>query len=354
VRPALASALLVLGTITLALLLGEAACRLAGYRGLEMYRPDRELGWVLEPNQSTVTRVGHLPVRINSDGFRDDPLERPKPAGTVRIFALGGSTTFGWGVPQREVYHQALERMLNDSARAAGSPLRFEIVNAGIIGYNLWQVAHSMRRIAERDHPDGFLVAYTFNDGWNRVGSMGAQERDRMLAGVRRKNLLRASALFNWLMDVQARRLAHRADRGGLDDALATAQTADTSASVAELAAYRVILDSMVTLARRARSSLGFTVLAARGQQRLWPRQAAMVETAAAAQLPAVDLVPLFRAAAPDAVFLPADAVHPSSYGHALIARVMYAGLCAAAVSAPPDDPITLYRPGCGAAPRGS
>jgi lysophospholipase L1-like esterase len=225
-------------------------------------------------------------------------------------------------------------------------------VNAGVIGYNLWQVAHSMRRIAQRYQPDGFLVAYTFNDAWNQVGSLDGEEHDRVLSGVRRKNLLRSSALFNWLIDFRARRLAGRTERGELVDELAIAQTADASASAVELAAYRATLDSMLSLINHAKLSLGFTVLAARGQQRIWPRQAAMVEAAAAARVPAVELMQVFGGAPSESVYLPGDAVHPSPSGHAMIARLMYADLCAAAGAAPPGDPVTVYRDGCGSATR--
>ncbi len=344
-RCGMASALLAVGSIALPVLVGEIACRLAGYRGVEVYRPDDELGWVLEPRQTTVTRAGHLPVRVNEDGFRDDPLEQPKSAGTVRIFALGASTTFGWGVEQHEIYHQVLEQMLNDRARAAGATTRFEIVNAGVIGYNLWQAAHSMRRMGQHYLPDGFLVAYTFNDAWNRFGTLDAQQRDRVLAGVRRKNVLRASALFNWLVEVRARRFG---------DEAAIAQTGDGSTTTAELAPYRATLDSMVALARTAKLSLAFTVLAARGQGRAWPRQAAMAQAADAGQVPVLDLVPVFGAAGADSLYLARDAVHPSRLGHVVIARLLYSQLCTAAAAAAPGEPATVYRAGCGAAPLGS
>jgi lysophospholipase L1-like esterase len=352
VRSVITSVLLVVGSIAFALGLGEAGCRLAGYRGLELYQPDRQVGWVLQPNQTTVTRVGHLPVQINGDGFRDDPLAHPKPRNTVRIFALGGSTTFGWGVGNGETYHQVLERMLNDSARAAGEPTRFEIVNAGVIGYNSWQVARLMRRIAQRYQPDGFLVAYTFNDAWNRVGSLDSQERDRMLTGVRRKNLLRRSALFNWLIDFRARRLAQRSEHGALGNELAVAQTGDSSATPEELTAYRATLDSMIALSQDRKLSLGFTVLTARGEGKMGARQAAMSAAAAGAHLPVIDLLEAFRSAVPDSTYLPDDAVHPSAYGHALIARLLYASLCVAARAAPPHDPALMYRPGCGGVSR--
>jgi lysophospholipase L1-like esterase len=346
VRAALASVLLALGSTTLLLLFAEAGCRLAGYRGLEMYRADPELGWVLQPSQRTITRTGHLPVRINDDGFRGAPLEHPKTRGTIRIFALGGSSTFGWGVREEQIYHQVLERMLNDSAQAAGLPQRFEIVNAGVIGYNLWQAGHAMRRMVQRYQPDGFLVAYTFNDAWNPVGTLDAEQRQAVEAGVRRKNLLRSSALFNWLIDLRASRLSGKAE-SGLSDELATAQTADTSANAANLGLYRATLDSMIALADSAELALGFTVLSGRGQKQPWPRQSAMAEAAVAAGIPVLNLIPVFRPGDPDRLYLPHDGVHPSPLGHAVIARLTYVKLCAAVAAAPAQNPIRVYLPGC-------
>jgi lysophospholipase L1-like esterase len=340
------NSLFLTGSVAIPLVLGEVACRLAGYRGLEAYRPDSDLGWMLEPDRRTVTRVGRHPVAIDGDGFRDAALAIPKPRHTVRVFALGASTTFGWGVRQEDVYHQVLEGMLNDAARVAGTATRYEIVNAGVIGYNQWQTARAMRRIADRFDPDGFLVAYTFNDAWNAFGTLSAGERDRVLAGVRRKNLLRRSALYNWIADVRARRLAARAGRGARD-ALAAAQTGDTTATPAQLAAYRAALDSMITLARDARHPLAFTVLAARGQPHPWPRQAAMVAAARGAGVPVGDLVPAFAGAHTDSLYLGGDAVHPSPRGHELIARLLYAELCAGAAAAAPGEPPTIYRAGC-------
>lgn len=343
-RRAAAYFLLVTGPVAVVVFAAEAACRLAGYTGLEMYRADPELGWVLAPRQVTVTRAGHLPVLINDHGFRDDPLGMPKPPATVRIFALGASTTFGWGVRQQEVYHQVIERMLGDSARAAGLATRFEIVNAGVIGYNLWQAARSMRRIVERYQPDGFLVAYTFNDGWNAMGTLDAREQRRVLAGVRRKNALRRSALYNWLVEVRARRLA------GPSAPAASAQTGDSSATPAELARFIATTDSMLTFARSARLALAFTILSGRDQAHPWPRQAAMARAAADRQVIALDLVPVFGVAGADSLFLLRDAVHPSAIGHEVIARLMYRELCAAARAALSGEPAAVYRAGCGRA----
>lgn len=346
-RGALIGVLLTVGSVLVTLLAGELISRLAGYRGVEQYQPDEELGWILSPGQRTVTSVGRLPVRINAEGFRDDSLITPKPAGTIRIFALGASSTYGWGVRQEETYHQVLERVLNDSARAAGSRARFEVVNAGVIGYNLWQAERLMRRIAARYQPDGFIVAYTFNDAWNRAGRLNEEERENILAGVRRKNLLRQSALFNGLVDIRARRLARLAREKGGPGAMAIAQTGDTAATPAELAAYTATLDSMASLARKAALSLVFVVPAARGQTAMNQRQQAMIDAGRASRLPVAHWGQLVESEEPDSMYLPDDAVHPSAAGHALMARRIYVTLCARAGQAPEGNPSKAYRPGC-------
>jgi lysophospholipase L1-like esterase len=338
--------LFVAGAVCLPVLAGEVACRLAGHRSLEQYRPDSVLGWTPAPGQTTVTRVGSLPVRVDADGFRGGQIETPKPTGTIRIFAMGASTTFGWGVRQEDTYEQVLERMLNDTARATGAPERYEVVNGGVIGFNLRQAGRYMARIAGRWQPDGFIVAYTFNDAWNRFGSLGAPPLGRVLAGVRAKNLLRRSALYNWLVDLLARRrYAASAGRGA--GAAATSQTGDGPATVEELADFHATLDWMLALARGAHASLAFIVPAARDQGARWPRQAEMARYAAAARLPLLDLLPAFGLARGDSLYLAGDAVHPSAAGHALIARLLYAELCEAALAAAPGSPDAVYRAGC-------
>ena len=347
-RAWLGNAVFLAGAVFLPVLAAETACRLAGYRGLEQYRPDPELGWVPEPGQTTVTRVGSLPVRVNDDGFRGDPLERPKPAGAIRIFVLGASTTFGWGVRQEETYHQMLERTLNDTARATGATDRYEIVNGGVIGFNLRQVARYMRRIAQRYEPDGSIVTYTFNDAWNKFGSAGAPPLGRVLAGVRAKNLLRRSALYNWLVDLLARR-RYAASAARDPGHVAESQTGDGPATAADLADFRATLDTMLEVARGAHVPLAFVVPAGRAQGRPWPRQAEMTRFAAGARLPLLDLVSSFGSGSGDTLYLPGDAVHPSPHGHLLMARLLYVELCRAALTAAPGAPGEIYRAGCGA-----
>ena len=69
--------------------------------------------------------------RINGRGFVGPEFEQLPPEGVVRIIAVGDSCTFLLGL-WRFAYPSILERRLN----AAGGGKRFEVINAGIEGYN--------------------------------------------------------------------------------------------------------------------------------------------------------------------------------------------------------------------------
>ena len=337
------------GSVVFTLAVGEGAARLAGYSGFERYQPDPVLGWVLTPNQDARTKIGGLPVHIDSSGFRAPDISWRKPPHTVRIFSLGNSATFGWGVRQDEVYHQVFARMLNDSARAAHDSTHFEVVNAGVNAYALDQVATLLPRIASRYNPDGFLVAYTFNDEWNRFGSQTAEERHRMLLGVRAKDLLRRSALYNWLIEIEGRRVYDRLRTQLGSDA--AAHTGGARLATADLARYRRTLMNIAADAKREHRALVFVTLTAKDETAHSPRAQAMLDVASEQHVPALDLLPAFGGGgAHDALYLEGDGVHPNARGDSVIGVLLYREVCGAARNAPAGDPIGVFRPGCGRA----
>ncbi|MCA9934896.1 MAG: hypothetical protein H6662_10985 [Ardenticatenaceae bacterium] len=74
-----------------------------------------------------------IPVHINTQGLRDDEIATPKPPNTIRILNLGDSVAFGWEVRQEETYGNLLEEALN----AQNDGLHYEVINAGVPGWNL-------------------------------------------------------------------------------------------------------------------------------------------------------------------------------------------------------------------------
>jgi hypothetical protein len=91
--------------------------------------------------------------------MRDDEHPARKPPGRFRILVLGDSHLFGWGVAQDESFAQVLERRLD-----ALAPGRFEVLNAGVPGYNTVMEARWLDLHVAELEPDLLLVHYVDND----------------------------------------------------------------------------------------------------------------------------------------------------------------------------------------------
>jgi lysophospholipase L1-like esterase len=99
-------------------------------------------------------------VKINASGFRGDPLEIPKPADGVRIFALGESTTYGIFNAQDETWPHHLQKHLR--SKYPGSNL--EVVNAGLVSAT---TADNLARLLLRViplGPDILIIYHGYND----------------------------------------------------------------------------------------------------------------------------------------------------------------------------------------------
>src|SRR6266851_5653727 len=143
------------------LLIGEGGLRLySGYFRTAYERYNTETGRLeLVPNIQTAI-PGGARIRINSKGFVGVEFDDVKPAGIYRVFAVGDSCTFAgdWDVS----YSAFLERMLNVDGR------RFEVINAGIEGYNSEYALGRIRDDILKYGPD--LV--TIYIGWNDLMKM--------------------------------------------------------------------------------------------------------------------------------------------------------------------------------------
>lgn len=96
---------------------------------------------------------------INSKGFVGPEFEEQKADGVFRIIALGDSCTFGNGF-WKLAYPAKLEELLNDSASAR----KFEVINAGIEGYNSHYALGRLRNELVRYSPDMVLIYIGWND----------------------------------------------------------------------------------------------------------------------------------------------------------------------------------------------
>jgi len=118
---------------------------------------DPQLGY-RHPRSVTYT-LGSNQVEINAHGLRDEEIAYSKPAGEKRILVLGDSVAFGWGVSQGETFSDYMEFLLRDRTDE-----RWQVINAGVNGYNTEQQAIFLRNEGMRYSPDYVLLIYVSND----------------------------------------------------------------------------------------------------------------------------------------------------------------------------------------------
>jgi len=108
---------------------------------------------------SVTYMLGSKQVRINAHGLRDDEVPYNKPDGEKRILVLGDSVVFGWGVSQGETFSDYMEPLLDEQTGG-----RWQVMNAGVNGYNTEQEATFLRIEGMRYSPDYVLLIYVSND----------------------------------------------------------------------------------------------------------------------------------------------------------------------------------------------
>ena len=119
----------------------------------EYQRLDPVLGYGLLPGYD---KSG---IRVNSLGFRGPEVAASKPPGTLRIVALGDSTTFGLAGEDCP-YPAQLQRIITEML-----PLRsVEVINAGVEGYSTIYAARLLEHRVMPLHPDVVLIYVGWND----------------------------------------------------------------------------------------------------------------------------------------------------------------------------------------------
>lgn len=163
----LATLAVALLSLMLALVVGEVALRIADYsyspmaielklhadqRSYHAFRQDEfeydsALIWAPRPGRSV----------FNAQGFRGPVLQKQKPAGEFRIFAVGDSNTLGWAEKSGANWPASLGRIL-----AKRHP-ECAVVNAGVWGYSSYQGLARLRQVL-RFQPDLVLFSFGAND----------------------------------------------------------------------------------------------------------------------------------------------------------------------------------------------
>jgi lysophospholipase L1-like esterase len=100
----------------------------------------------------------------NSRGYRGDELITPKPDGVFRIFAIGGSTTYGVSLKNNETYPALLQAILQERGYS-----NIEVINAGVPQYATYVNLVNFEFRLLDDQPDMILTYEGINDVVTRL-----------------------------------------------------------------------------------------------------------------------------------------------------------------------------------------
>lgn len=109
-------------------------------------------------------------VSTNSLGLRGGELTIEKSKNAYRVICLGDSITFGHGVAAEDCFCALLERRL----RKADPSRTYEVINAGVPGYEAKQCLRMLRRDLMRLEPDLLIVCLSTNDNISLPVNFGA------------------------------------------------------------------------------------------------------------------------------------------------------------------------------------
>lgn len=155
--------------------------------GLVFFVPDSKSGHTLRPGLRLKSST--YDIRVNDQGLRGPEL-RNEPDAT-RIAVLGGSSVFGYLVPEEEDSCRVLE------SRLIAEGLDVEVLNAGVPGFNLSQVRHRFEELIAPMDPE-YVVLYL---GWNDLPFLiGSPEHSRTPpAPPLYQRVLSSSVLYGFL-----------------------------------------------------------------------------------------------------------------------------------------------------------
>jgi hypothetical protein len=126
----------------------------------ELHRPSSIPGLQYELAPGVERDLGGWSVKTNSRGMRD--AEPTAGSDVFRVAALGGSFTFGWGVPVEQTWPALLERELARSILVQGRAVDF--VHGAVTGFDgSEQVALLEARVLELE-PWVLVLEHSFED----------------------------------------------------------------------------------------------------------------------------------------------------------------------------------------------
>ncbi len=171
--------------LVLLLVAGEVAGRIVMHKkhgvpgkSYGLYQADSELGATHAPHRYNSNTI------LNNWGFRNrEDVAATKPAGAMRVYCSGGSTTFCYNLPTDESWPSVLQSKL----RATPEHGHDEVLNAGQICWSLCHEYVLAKRLLPQLKPD-FVILFTgVNEGMSaeQFARKDPAVLDRMMAEQR-------------------------------------------------------------------------------------------------------------------------------------------------------------------------
>jgi lysophospholipase L1-like esterase len=326
IRKGLLSIALSLSSLALCMLLIEVVGRASGLLELQpsTTRFSATKGYELTPDHKN----------INSHGLRDREISLLKPSNTFRILALGDSFTYGAGVRIEETYVKQLEAMLNQKLGNRG--IRYEVLNAGVPGYNTHQELIHLKEVGLLYHPDLILIGFTMSDA--ELGFFGLKNATGPNWPIQLKEWIKDHfALYNFIR-LGLKRLVDRIEATKYD-----VEAGGTSVLPLQLAAAgktsegwdlcRQSLENFAAIAKDRGIPVLLVIYPFLGQlddtNPFTGSHALIARTASGYGMGVVDLLPHFIRREPSGLWVSPKDSHPNASANAIAASGIYEALLA-------------------------
>lgn len=99
-------------------------------------------------------------VSTNAQSLRYADIPTGQQPKTIRLLALGDSTTFGWGVEQDQTWPAQLEALL----QPLHPEVKIQVLNGGVPGYTSFQGLHHFKKNGSLFEPDVTIFGYIVQD----------------------------------------------------------------------------------------------------------------------------------------------------------------------------------------------
>jgi lysophospholipase L1-like esterase len=156
--------------VACAVIASELLCRLyMHYVGFDSMKisilENGDIWWESLPNQDHIRRMSLLSqsneadfwIKTNSHGFRDDAF-RTEENSSFKIFSLGDSETWGFGVEREETYSDLLE------SRLVAGGNNVDVMNFGVQGFDTHRIQLQLGKYASVYEPDALVILMNSND----------------------------------------------------------------------------------------------------------------------------------------------------------------------------------------------